>query len=72
MRGNRHATRDALLHYMQVDTQPVALYAIKRYLFVMHHVKPGAVRECLRRLLKAGVITHPQRGYYQWGNDANA
>jgi hypothetical protein len=66
-RGNPdHSTREALLTYLRVDPQPVALIAITRYMKVMHKKDSGAVRECLRRLVKGGQVAHPARGIYQW------
>jgi hypothetical protein len=65
---DRHTTRDAILTYLQVDTEPVALCRVVKYMKVMHKVEYGAVRECLRRLCKAKVIAHPSRGMYQWGD----
>lgn len=68
----RYATRDAVLTYLQVDPAPVAVRRILVYMGKMHHVGAGATRECLRRLLSAGAIAHPARGFYQigGGNDA--
>jgi hypothetical protein len=72
-RGNPdHSTREALLTYLRVDPQPVALIAITRYMKVMHKKDSGAVRECLRRLMKAGLVTNPSRGIYQWGTGERA
>lgn len=64
---DRHATRDAILTYLRVDTEPVALRRIVKYMRQMHRVEYGAVRECLRRLKQAGVVTSPHRGMYQIG-----
>ena len=64
MSGN-HTTREAVLTFLGADSEPVALIAICRYMRQMHRTDNGAVRECLRRLLKEGKVAHPARGFYQ-------
>jgi hypothetical protein len=59
------STREALLTYLRVDPQPVALYAIKKYLYVMFHVKHSATREMLRRLCREDLIERVGRGIYR-------
>ena len=66
-RGNaNHTTRECILAYLRVAGEPRPVIQITRYMRVMHKKDAGAVRECLRRLMKEEQITHPARGVYQW------
>lgn len=60
-----HTTRDALLHYLRVDDQPCALYAIEKYLFVMFKVKHSATREQIYRLCRAGLVERTAPRWYR-------
>jgi hypothetical protein len=67
MRGNAdHTTRDAVLTFLRVAGEPRPVRQICRYMHVMHKTDGGATRECLQRLVRAGHISHPARGYYAW------
>lgn len=61
----KHATRDALLTFIRTDSEPRHMVRITRYMRMMHGVKPGATREALHRLVKAGKIERLEDGRYQ-------
>jgi predicted transcriptional regulator of viral defense system len=63
--SGKSTTKECILTYLQVDTEPVALYLIHRYMAQMHRVSYGAVREQLARLRKAGAIERVGWGKYR-------
>ncbi len=63
--GRNHTTKDALLTYLRVDDQPVALYAVKRYMQTMMHCSSGAINTCLWRLCRAGVLERVAPRWYR-------
>jgi len=61
----KHATRDALLTFIRMDSEPRHMVRIIRYMRMMHGVKPGATREALHRLAKLGWIERLADGRYR-------
>jgi len=53
------------LTYINADSEPCSVLAIRNYMAKMHKVGAGAVRECLHRLTKEGLIRHVGVGFYQ-------
>jgi hypothetical protein len=70
MRGSpNHTTREIVSTFLRTAGEPRPVRQICRYAHQMHRIDQGATREQLRRLLKEGKVTNPERGVYAWASD---
>jgi hypothetical protein len=57
------STKAALLTYLRAEPRP--LVQVVKFMSVMHHVKPGATRQALYVLCKAGLVERMAGRFYQ-------